>query len=196
MVDIGYALGFESSKRGELEGITSRADCNLSVHTETSDRELDYYGQAEDEHWVSYVAEPSTGLTRPLMALLIEACTGDGAPNTKGGADRRVVLRFDPRLMPVKVAAFLLSKKEALSELAWGAAADLWRFWSMNYSDAGAVGRRCRRQDEIDAPYHVAVDFDLISDHVVTVRERDSMAQEHTPMKGLVAYLHSKLPLC
>ncbi|EEJ54619.1 glycine--tRNA ligase [Mobiluncus mulieris ATCC 35243] len=195
-VDIEYAFGFEGSKWGELEGIANRTDYDLSVHAEASGQKLDYYDQAKDERWVPYVIEPSAGLTRSLMAFLIEAYTEDEAPNTKGGVDKRTVLRLDPRLAPVKVAVFPLSKKETLPDLARGIAADLRKFWNVDYDDAGAVGRRYRRQDEIGTPYCVTVDFDSVSDHAVTVRERDSMTQERIPMEGLVAYLRDKLPLC
>lgn len=195
-VDIEYAFGFEGSKWGELEGIANRTDYDLGVHMEASGQKLDYYDQAKDERWVPYVIEPSAGLTRSLMAFLIEAYTEDEAPNTKGGVDKRTVLRLDPRLAPVKVAVFPLSRKETLPEIARGIAGDLRKFWNVEYDDAGAVGRRYRRQDEIGTPYCVTVDFDSVSDHAVTVRERDSMVQERIPMEGLVAYLRDKLPLC
>lgn len=195
-VDIEYAFGFENSQWGELEGIANRTDYDLSVHAEASGQKLDYYDQAADKRWTPYVIEPSAGLTRSLMAFLIEAYTEDEAPNTKGGVDTRTVLRLDPRLSPVKVAVFPLSKKETLPDLARGIAADLRQIWNVDYDDAGAVGRRYRRQDEIGTPYCVTVDFDSVDDHAVTVRERDSMTQERIPMEGLQAYLRDKLPLC
>lgn len=195
-VDIEYAFGFENSKWGELEGIANRTDYDLGVHMKASGQKLDYYDQAKDERWIPYVIEPSAGLTRSLMAFLVEAYTEDEAPNTKGGVDKRTVLRLDPRLAPVKVAVFPLSRKDTLPDVARSIAADLRKFWNVEYDDAGAVGRRYRRQDEIGTPYCVTVDFDSLEDHAVTVRERDTMTQERIPMEGLTAYLRDRLPLC
>ena len=100
-----------------------------------------------------YVIEPSAGLTRSLMAFLVEAYTEDEAPNTKGGVDTRIVLRLDPRLAPVKAAVLPLSRKEELTGPARELAARLRRLWNVDYDDAGAVGRRYRRQDEVSTPW-------------------------------------------
>ena len=195
-VDIEYAFGFENSKWGELEGIANRTDYDLGVHAEASGQKLDYYDQAADARWTPYVIEPSAGLTRSLMAFLIEAYTEDEAPNTKGGTDTRTVLRLDPRLSPVKVAVFPLSRKDELPGIAKEIAAELRGFWNVEYDDAGAVGRRYRRQDEIGTPYCVTVDFDSLEDKAVTVRERDTMTQERIPRENLLAYLRDHLPMC
>ncbi|WP_366125505.1 glycine--tRNA ligase, partial [uncultured Mobiluncus sp.] len=172
-VDIEYAFGFENSKWGELEGIANRTDYDLGVHMDASGQKLDYYDQANDKRWIPYVIEPSAGLTRSLMAFLIEAYTEDEAPNTKGGVDKRTVLRLDPRLSPVKVAVLPLSRKDELPEIAQNIAAELRKYWNVEYDDAGAVGRRYRRQDEIGTPFCVTVDFGSLEDQAVTVRERD-----------------------
>ena len=195
-VDIEYAFGFENSKWGELEGIANRTDYDLGVHMDASGQKLDYYDQANDKRWIPYVIEPSAGLTRSLMAFLIEAYTEDEAPNTKGGVDKRTVLRLDPRLSPVKVAVLPLSRKDELPEIAQNIAAELRKYWNVEYDDAGAVGRRYRRQDEIGTPYCVTVDFDSLEDQAVTVRERDTMAQERIGRDNLVAYLRDHLPIC
>ena len=195
-VDIEYAFGFESSKWGELEGIANRTDYDLGVHMDASGQKLDYYDQANDKRWIPYVIEPSAGLTRSLMAFLIEAYTEDEAPNTKGGVDKRTVLRLDPRLSPVKVAVLPLSRKDELPEIAQNIAAELRKYWNVEYDDAGAVGRRYRRQDEIGTPYCVTVDFDSLEDQAVTVRERDTMTQERIGRDNLVAYLRDHLPIC
>ncbi|WP_297587427.1 glycine--tRNA ligase [uncultured Mobiluncus sp.] len=195
-VDIEYAFGFENSKWGELEGIASRTDYDLGVHMDASGQKLDYYDQANDKRWIPYVIEPSAGLTRSLMAFLIEAYTEDEAPNTKGGVDKRTVLRLDPRLSPVKVAVLPLSRKDELPEIAQNIAAELRKYWNVEYDDAGAVGRRYRRQDEIGTPYCVTVDFDSLEDQAVTVRERDTMTQERISRDNLVAYLRDHLPIC
>ncbi len=195
-VDIEYAFGFENSKWGELEGIANRTDYDLGVHMKASGQKLDYYDQSNDKRWVPYVIEPSAGLTRSLMAFLIEAYTEDEAPNTKGGVDKRTVLRLDPRLSPVKVAVLPLSRKDELPEIAHNIAAELRKHWNVEYDDAGAVGRRYRRQDEIGTPYCVTVDFDSLEDQAVTVRERDTMTQERIGRDNLLAYLRDRLPTC
>lgn len=195
-VDIEYAFGFENSRWGELEGIANRTDYDLGVHMDASGQKLDYYDQANDKRWIPYVIEPSAGLTRSLMAFLIEAYTEDEAPNTKGGVDKRTVLRLDPRLSPVKVAVLPLSRKDELPEIAQNIAAELRKYWNVEYDDAGAVGRRYRRQDEIGTPFCVTVDFDSLEDQAVTIRERDTMTQERISRDNLVAYLRDRLPIC
>ena len=118
------------------------------------------------------------------MTFLVDAYTEDEAPNTKGGVDKRTVLRLDPRLAPVKVAVLPLSRNEALTPKAKAIAAELRGAWTVDFDDSGAIGRRYRRQDEIGTPYCVTVDFDTLDDGAVTVRERDTMAQERIPVRG------------
>ncbi len=130
------------------------------------------------------------------MAFLIEAYHEDEAPNTKGGVDKRTVLKLDPRLSPVKVAVLPLSRKEQLTGPAKELAADLRKIWNVEYDDAGAVGRRYRRQDEIGTPYCVTYDFDSVEDHAVTVRDRDTMAQERIPLENVKSWLVEKLGAC
>ena len=126
-----------------------------------------------------YVIEPAAGLTRSLMAFLVEAYTEDEAPNTKGGVDTRTVLRLDPRLAPVKAAVLPLSRNErALAQGAATSPPSCARSWNVDFDDAGAIGRRYRRQDEIGTPFCLTVDFDTLDDQAVTIRERDTMTQE------------------
>ena len=132
-----------------------------------------------------YVIEPAAGLSRSLMTFLVDAYTEDEAPNTKGGVDKRTVLRLDPRLAPVKVAVLPLSRNADLSPKAKDLAAELRRSWNVDFDDSGAIGRRYRRQDEIGTPYCVTVDFDTLEDHAVTVRERDTMEQERIGLDGI-----------
>src|SRR5690606_21042476 len=141
-----------------------------------------YYDQANDERYIPYVIEPAAGLTRSLMAFLVDAYTEDEAPNTKGGVDKRVVLKLDPRLAPVKAAVLPLSRNADLSPKARDLAAELRQNWNVDFDDSGAIGRRYRRQDEIGTPYCVTVDFDTLEDDAVTVRERDTMAQERVSL--------------
>ena len=121
------------------------------------------------------------------MAFLIDAYTEDEAPNTKGGVDKRVVLKLDPRLAPVKVAVLPLSRNADLSPKAKDLAAELRENWNVDFDDSGAIGRRYRRQDEIGTPYCVTVDFETLDDDAVTVRERDTMSQERVGLDGISA---------
>lgn len=194
-VDIEYTFGFQGSEWGELEGIANRTDYDLSTHAEASGSKLDYFDQEKNERWTPYVIEPSAGLTRSLMAFLIEAYTEDEAPNAKGGVDKRVVLKLDPRLAPVKVAVFPLSKKEELTAPAKELAAQLRKRWNVEYDDAGAVGRRYRRQDEIGTPFCITYDFDSIEDGAVTIRDRDTMEQVRVKLDEVEDYLIKRLPL-
>jgi glycyl-tRNA synthetase len=131
-----------------------------------------------------------------MMAFLLDAYAEDEAPNAKGGVDKRVVLRLDPRLAPVKAAVLPLSRHADLSPKARDLAAVLRRYWNIEFDDAGAIGRRYRRQDEIGTPYCLTVDFDSLDDDAVTVRERDTMAQERVAMSQVEQYLAARLPGC
>ena len=144
-----------------------------------------------------YVIEPAAGLTRAVLAFLLDAYDEDEAPNTKGGVDKRTVMRFDPRLAPVKVAVLPLSRNEELSpEGARRSPTDLRKRWIVEFDDAQAIGRRYRRQDEIGTPFCVTVDFDTLTDDAVTVRDRDTMAQERVPLAEVEPYLVERLPGC
>jgi glycyl-tRNA synthetase len=195
-VDIEYRFNFAGSEWGELEGIANRTDYDLSVHSKASGADLSYFDQAANERYVPYVIEPAAGLSRSLMTFLVDAYTEDEAPNTKGGVDKRTVLRLDPRLAPVKVAVLPLSRNEDLSPRAKAVAAELRRLWNVEFDDSGAIGRRYRRQDEIGTPYCVTVDFDTLEDGAATVRERDSMSQERVSLDGLATYFAERLGAC
>ncbi|MBC7289890.1 MAG: glycine--tRNA ligase [Actinotalea sp.] len=192
-VDIEYRFGFSGSEWGELEGIANRTDFDLRTHSEHSGQDLSYFDQAKNERWVPYVIEPAAGLTRSLMAFLIEAYAEDEAPNTKGGVDKRTVLRLDPRLAPVKAAVLPLSRHEDLSPVARDLATELRRLWNVEFDDAGAIGRRYRRQDEIGTPFCITVDFDSLQDQAVTIRSRDTMSQERVSLDQVTAYLGARL---
>ena len=127
------------------------------------------------------------------MAFLVDAYAEDEAPNAKGGVDKRTVLRLDPRLSPVKAAVLPLSRHADLSPKAKDLAAELRKYWNIEFDDAGAIGRRYRRQDEIGTPFCVTVDFDSLDDHAVTVRERDHMTQERIGIDSVVDYLATRL---
>ncbi|NQU36905.1 MAG: glycine--tRNA ligase, partial [Actinobacteria bacterium] len=195
-VDIEYRFEFGGSAFGELEGIANRTDFDLTTHSKHSGTDLSFYDQEADERWTPYVIEPAAGLTRCVLAFLLNAYHEDEAPNAKGGVDKRTVLRFDPRLAPVKVAVLPLSRHADLSPKARDLAASLRKRWNVDFDDAGAIGRRYRRQDEIGTPYCITVDFDTLDDNAVTIRERDSMAQERIPLDAVEGWLIPKLPPC
>jgi glycyl-tRNA synthetase len=195
-VDIEYRFGFVGSEWGELEGIANRTDFDLSEHSKHSGQDLSYFDQAKGERWVPYVIEPSGGLTRSLMAFLVDAYAEDEAPNAKGGVDKRTVLRLDPRLAPTKAAVLPLSRHEDLSPAARDLAAELRKHWNVEFDDAGAIGRRYRRQDEVGTPYCITVDFDSLEDQAVTIRERDSMAQERVAIAQVRSWLAERLVGC
>jgi glycyl-tRNA synthetase len=192
-VDIEYRFGFTGGEWGELEGIANRTDFDLSTHSEHSGKDLSFFDQAKDSRWVPYVIEPAAGLTRSLMAFLVEAYTEDEAPNAKGGVDKRTVLRLDHRLAPVKAAVLPLSRNADLSPVARNLAEELRDSWNVDFDDAGAVGRRYRRQDEVGTPYCITVDFDTLEDQAVTVRDRDTMAQERVALDQVCGYLAQRL---
>ncbi len=195
-VDIEYRFQFGGSEFGELEGIANRTDFDLSTHSEHSGTDLSFYDQQADERWTPYVIEPAAGLTRCVLAFLLNAYHEDEAPNSKGGVDKRTVLRLDPRLSPVKVAVLPLSRHADLSPKARDLAAMLRKRWNVDFDDAGAIGRRYRRQDEIGTPFCITVDFDTLDDNAVTIRERDSMAQERISLDAVEQWLLPKLPPC
>ena len=164
--------------------MANRTDFDLSTHAKHSGVDLSYYDQATETRYTPYVIEPAAGLTRSLMAFLVDAYTEDEAPNAKGGVDKRTVLELDPRLAPVKAAVLPLSRHADLSPKARDLAAELRQSWNVEFDDAGAIGRRYRRQDEIGTPFCVTVDFDSLEDQSVTIRERDAMTQERVALVG------------
>jgi glycyl-tRNA synthetase len=195
-VDIEYRFMFGGADFAELEGIANRTDFDLTTHSKHSGVDLSYFDQEKQERWVPYVIEPAAGLTRAVLAFLLEAYDEDEAPNTKGGVDKRTVMRFDKRLAPVKVAVLPLSRNPELSPKARDLAAALRKRWVVEFDDSQAIGRRYRRQDEIGTPYCVTVDFDTLTDNAVTVRDRDSMMQERIAVDQVERYLIERLPGC
>ncbi|MFP5220232.1 MAG: glycine--tRNA ligase [Actinomycetes bacterium] len=192
-VDIEYKFDFVGSEWGELEGIANRTDYDLTVHSKATGTDLSYFDQETGERWMPYVIEPAAGVDRCTLTFLLDAYTEDEAPNAKGGVDKRVVLRLDKRLAPVKAAVLPLSRNADLSPVARDLAASLRTYWNVDFDDAGAIGRRYRRQDEIGTPYCVTVDFESLEDSAVTVRERDAMTQERVSLDAVERYLHDRL---
>ncbi|MFL6078069.1 MAG: glycine--tRNA ligase, partial [Mycobacteriales bacterium] len=195
-VDIEYRYNFAGAEWAELEGIANRTDFDLTTHSKHSGADLSYFDQEAGERWIPYVIEPAAGLTRSVLAFMVDAYAEDEAPNAKGVMEKRTVMRLDPRLAPVKVAVLPLSRNADLSPKARDLATQLRRSWTVEFDDASAIGRRYRRQDEIGTPFCVTVDFDTLTDNAVTVRERDSMAQERVGIDQVDAYLAAKLLGC
>ncbi len=172
----------------ELEGIANRTDFDLTQHAEHSGERIDYFDQEANERYVPHVIEPAAGATRTAFAFLIAAYDEE---EVRG--ETRVVLRLDHRLAPYKVAVLPLSKNDQLVPVA-REVFDLVKVRHMtDYDQTQAIGKRYRRQDEIGTPYCVTVDFESLEDRAVTVRERDSMAQERVSIDRLAAYLDERL---
>jgi len=182
-VEFAFPWGWD-----ELEGIANRTDFDLRQHTELSGADLRYYDQEADQRFFPYVIEPAAGATRTTFAFLLDAYAEETV-----NEETRVVMRLHHRLAPYKVAVLPLSKKAELIEPAEKIADELRRLWMVELDVTQSIGRRYRRQDEIGTPYAVTVDFDSLEDHAVTVRDRDSMAQDRIPMEGLVDYLGGRL---
>jgi len=192
-VDLEYKFEFGGSTWAELEGIANRADFDLKTHSTHSGSDLSYFEQETNSKWIPYVIEPSAGLTRALLAFLIDAYDEDEAPNSKGGVDKRTVLRLDHRLAPIKVIVLPLSRNEDLSPLAREISADLRQDFAVEFDDSGAIGRRYRRADEIGVPFAVTIDFESLVDKAVTIRDRDSMEQVRVPISELKQWLTAHL---
>ena len=192
-VDVEYRFPFAWS---ELEGIANRTDFDLRQHSEFSGKDLSYFDQERDERYLPYVIEPAAGVDRSMLAFLVDSYREEEAPTAKGGVDKRTVLRLHHALAPVKVAVLPLSRNEKLVPTARKVNDLLKPKWATQYDDAGAIGRRYRRQDEVGTPFCVTIDFETVeTDNAVTVRDRDSMSQERLPIDRLVGYLDEHLNL-
>jgi glycyl-tRNA synthetase len=178
---------------GELEGIAQRTDFDLREHSKFSGQDLSYYDQENDRRYLPYVIEPAAGADRATLAFLLAAYDEDEAPNEKGGTDTRTVLRFDPRLAPIKVAVLPLSRNDKLVPVSDEVATMLRTHLMIDVDTAGSIGRRYRRQDEIGTPWCVTVDFDTLDDKAVTIRDRDTMTQDRVPLDTLLAELQDRL---
>jgi glycyl-tRNA synthetase len=178
---------------GELEGIANRTDYDLTQHAKFSGQDLTYFDQENDRRYVPHVIEPAAGADRATLAFLLAAYAEEEVPDAKGGTDRRVLLRLDPRLAPIKVAVLPLSKNEQLVPVATEVADALRPHFMIDVDNAGSIGRRYRRQDEVGTPLCVTVDFDTLDDQAVTVRDRDTMEQERVKIAELLPMLRDRL---
>ena len=172
---------------GELWGVADRTDYDLTQHQNTSGKDLSYFDQETNEHYIPYVVEPSLGVERCVLTVLCDAYDEEDL----GEGDIRVVLRLSPVLAPFKAAVLPLSKK--LSPKAEEIYASLCKRFPVSYDDAGSIGKRYRRQDEIGTPFCITVDFDTETDGAVTVRFRDSMEQQRMPIEELIPFIEEKI---
>ena len=193
--DIEYAFPF--TDWGELWGIADRTDYDLGRHMEASKKDLTYFDPETNEHYIPYVIEPSLGCDRVALAFLCEAYDEEHLVDAKGKEDIRTVLHLHPALAPFKCAVLPLSKK--LGDKAMEIKNELSKYFMVDYDDAGSIGKRYRREDEIGTPYCITVDFQTIgddkteADNCVTVRDRDTMEQVRLPISELVSYIQKKI---
>ncbi len=173
----------------ELEGIANRGDFDLTQHAKHSGERIEYVDSSDGSRYVPHVIEPAAGATRTTMAFLMDAYAEEEVND-----DTRTVLHLDHRLAPFKVAVLPLSKKEALTPTAREVFDIVSPLHMTDYDETQAIGKRYRRQDEIGTPLCVTVDFDTIEDRAVTVRDRDTMAQDRVAIDQLVGYLAERLP--
>jgi len=195
--DIEYEFPFG---RQELEGVAYRTDYDLQQHIKASGKQLDYFDEETKERLVPHVVEPSAGVDRTVLALICDAYDEDSAPDEKGKMETRIVMRFHPRIAPIKCAIFpLLRNKEPLVAKAREVQALLRPHMNVFYDEGGAIGRRYRRQDEIGTPFGVTIDFETLGEKgeelrdTVTLRDRDSMKQERVAIKDLAHLISSKI---
>ena len=183
---------------GELWGVASRTNFDLTAHQTHSGKDQTYYDQEKNEHYIPYVVEPSLGCDRVTLAFLCEAYDEEVVGTDKNGKeDIRTVMRFHPALAPFKAAVLPLSKK--LSPKAEEIFAELSKDFMVDFDEAGSIGKRYRRQDEIGTPLCITVDFETVgddktpADNCVTVRDRDTMEQVRIPISELKAYITEKI---
>jgi glycyl-tRNA synthetase len=191
--DIEYEFPFGIS---ELEGVANRTDFDLKAHQNHPAclvKDLSYFDDETKERFIPYVIEPSGGVDRATLAFLCEAYAEDEAPDENGAMQKRTVLRFHPRLAPVKVAVFPLVRKDGMPEKAQAIYQSCAKHIAAFYDEKGAVGRRYRRQDEAGTPFCVTVDGQTSQDGTVTIRDRDTMQQVRIPAEGVLAYVRERL---
>ena len=182
---------------GEIQGIANRTDFDLKAHMTMSGEKLTYFDEISGQHVVPYVIEPSLGVDRAVMTLLVDAYTEEETTTPSGKNETRVLLKLDPSIAPVKVAVLPLSRNEKLAPLAKSVYDEVRRSslvgGNVQFDDAQSIGRRYRRQDEIGTPLCVTVDFDSLDDDCVTIRERDSMKQKRVSITTLTQEISTLL---
>jgi len=188
-IEYEFPMGFK-----ELEGVHNRTDYDLSRHQQYSGKDLQYIDQdSGNERYIPYIIETSAGLTRQLLMLLCDSYEEQKISDKGNEDDWRTVLHFHPILAPITVAVLPLMKKDGLAELAQNIRIELKDDFVTDYDQAGAIGRRYRRQDEIGTPFCITIDYQTKEDNSVTVRDRDSMLQERVSRANLTSYIQQKI---
>jgi glycyl-tRNA synthetase len=183
--DFGGTLGFQ-----EIEGVHHRSDFDLGRHQEYSGKKLEYYDQVANRRYVPFVIETSVGADRVTLAALVNAYREEEVP---GESEGRVVLGLHPAVAPVKAGVFPLVKKDGMPEYAERLARELRQEFPVFYDESGAIGRRYRRQDEVGTPFCLTVDGQTMEDGTVTVRDRDSLAQERVAADRVREVIRARL---
>ncbi|MBT4762516.1 MAG: glycine--tRNA ligase [Bdellovibrionaceae bacterium] len=186
-IEYEFPIGWQ-----ELEGVHNRTDFDLSQHQKFSGKKLEYFDEANKEKYLPYVVETAVGCDRMCLMIMSDAYREE-VTSKDGKEDVRVVMGFAPHIAPVKVGILPLSKKEPLKSLALKIRDDLAQNWNVEYDEAGSIGKRYRRQDEIGTPFCITVDFETSEDNAVTIRHRDSMEQERVSLDKLKEFLAPKL---
>lgn len=186
-IEFEFPFGF-----GEIEGIHSRTDFDLKAHQEFSGKKMEYVDTVNGDRFVPYVIETSGGVSRSLMAFLCNAYDEETVSDDNGKSETRVVMRFSPKLAPIKAAVFPLVNKDGMPEKAQEIYQDLSKSFKVQYDTSGAIGRRYRRQDEIGTPYCITIDGETLENNTVTIRERDSMEQVRIYADNIKQYLFEK----
>ncbi len=195
-VDIQFKFPFGMQ---ELEGIAARGNFDLTQHQKFSGKSMEYFDEEAKSRYVPHVVEPSAGVDRLVLALICKAYSEDEVPDESGKPEQRVVMRFHPRVAPIKVGVFpLLKNKPQLVQKAKEVREMLKPYMTVFYDEAGAIGRRYRRQDEAGTPFGVTIDFDTLGEtsslkDTVTVRDRDTLKQDRVKIDELVTYLMEKI---
>jgi len=183
--DFGGTLGYQ-----EIEGVHNRSDFDLTQHQQYSNKKLEYFDQVNNKRYVPYVIETSVGADRVTLAALVNAYREEAV---EGEAEGRVVLGLHPSIAPIKAAVFPLTKKDGQPEMAKKIVDDLRGAFPVDYDETGSIGKRYRRQDEVGTPFCITVDGQSTGDQTVTVRDRDSLAQDRVDVSQLKGYLAAKL---
>ncbi len=187
-IEFEFPFGF-----GEIEGIHSRTDFDLKAHQEFSGKKMEYVDTVNQERFIPYVVETSGGVSRSLMAFLCNAYDEEEVSDDNGKVEKRVVMRFSPKLAPITVAIFPLVNKDGMPEKAHEIYRDLSKVYKTQYDTSGAIGRRYRRQDEIGTPFCITIDGETLENGTVTIRERDSMQQERILASQAKQYIFDKI---
>ena len=188
-IEYAYPWGW-----GELEGIANRTNYDLTKHAQHSGQKLDYFDPEKNQRYTPYVIEPAAGATRGLLVFLIDAYHEEEVETPRGEKEIRVVMRFHPKLAPIKVGVLPLIKKDGMPELARKVAQQFFaRGITARYDEQHAIGKRYRRHDEVGTPWCLTIDHQSLEDGTLTVRERDSMAQRRVPIDGVVAEIEGLL---